>query len=162
MTRLKTVVLPDPLGPIRAVLVTSATVKEQWSSATPPPKRLVTPSTASSAASSDHLPGPRPRGRGLLADLAGRGPPPPRPLSHRRQDSPWEEQHDQPEHRRIADQVQVVLPEAVGEVLLGRDQHRGAERGAPQGPAAAEEDHQHGADRDQRVDGELRVDEGDV
>src|SRR6476660_1421337 len=46
---LKAVVLPDPLGPIRAVIVPSSTEKLQPSTAITPPKRLLNPSTSSSA-----------------------------------------------------------------------------------------------------------------
>src|SRR5579862_9887891 len=42
------VVLPAPLGPIRAVMRTASTSSETLSTASNPPKRLLTPSTRSS------------------------------------------------------------------------------------------------------------------
>src|SRR5918996_4883777 len=46
---LKSVVLPAPLGPIRAVIEPAPTPKVAPSTARMPPKRLTTPSTSSSA-----------------------------------------------------------------------------------------------------------------
>src|SRR5258706_15849067 len=46
---LNAVVLPDPFGPIRAVIVPSATEKLQPSTAITPPKRLLSLSTSNSA-----------------------------------------------------------------------------------------------------------------
>src|SRR5450756_2564902 len=43
---LNRVVLPEPLGPMSAVMVPSATLREQLSTARTPPKTLVIPSTA--------------------------------------------------------------------------------------------------------------------
>ncbi len=40
VTRLKTVVFPEPFGPISPVMLPSATDNEQESTATTPPKRL--------------------------------------------------------------------------------------------------------------------------
>jgi len=46
--RLNSVVLPEPFGPINAVIEPSATVRSAPSTAVRPPKRLVTPRTSSS------------------------------------------------------------------------------------------------------------------
>src|SRR2546430_804854 len=46
---LKVVVLPEPFGPIRAVIVPFSTEKEQSSTAVTPPKRLLSLSTSNNA-----------------------------------------------------------------------------------------------------------------
>src|SRR4029077_9159008 len=46
---LKAVVLPEPFGPIRAVIVPSSTEKVQSSTAVTPPKRLLNPPTSNKA-----------------------------------------------------------------------------------------------------------------
>jgi hypothetical protein len=90
-----------------------------------------------------------------------RAPPPPS-FPQRRQDPPRQQEHDDQEDRRVADQVELGRAEPVREVLLRGHQDERAEHRPPQRALAAEERHQHHADRHQRVDGELRVDERDV
>src|SRR5690606_18907674 len=55
-TALKTVVLPAPLGPIRATVSPSATVKPTSSSAVRPPNVTVSPATSSRGGPSAVLP----------------------------------------------------------------------------------------------------------
>ena len=49
-TRLKSVVLPAPLGPISPVMVPGMISREQWSTARTPPKSLTTSRTCSTGA----------------------------------------------------------------------------------------------------------------
>lgn len=58
VTRLNTVVFPDPLGPISPVIVERRTAKEQPSTAVTPPNRLVRARTSSSGG--PLMPAPRP------------------------------------------------------------------------------------------------------
>src|ERR671936_470281 len=98
---LKAVVLPDPLGPIRAVIVPCSTSNEQPFTAATPPKCLVRAFTLSRLMAPSlppGTPGGRPRG-----PAAPRG----QPVADRRDDAPRQEQHDQQEHGGIADQVQL-------------------------------------------------------
>ena len=160
--RLKAVVLPEPFGPMRALTDPSATSKLQPSSARTPPNDLVSPSTASSASS--QVPGREDGVRRDLVtheqageDLAGHGP----GGGPARERSPPGGGRSQEEQRSVREEVEVTGPEAVGKVLLGgADQGRADDR-APQG-AAAEKRHQDRAKRKQRVEGEARVQEGDV
>ena len=48
--RLKVVLLPEPLGPIRPNISPGATAKETWLTARKPPKLLLSPSTLSNRA----------------------------------------------------------------------------------------------------------------
>src|SRR3954466_6828948 len=66
-TRLNTVVLPEPLGPISAVIEPRGTSNEQPSTARRPPKRLASPSITNSGSP--------------FARVAGAPPPPPRALA---------------------------------------------------------------------------------
>ncbi len=157
MTRLKTVVLPEPFGPIRPVIdARPRRLNEQSSTATTPPKRLRRPSTSSSALTT------RPTSfvcvsRGVRRVRSRRA-----AVGERRQDAPRQQQHHDQEDARVADEVELARPESVGEVLLRRHEDERAEHRPPDRAAPAEVDHQHHPDRDERVDGELRVDEGDV
>src|SRR5215467_14828189 len=47
VTRLKTVLLPEPLGPMRPTTVAGSTSKEPFATARSPPKAFVNPATAS-------------------------------------------------------------------------------------------------------------------
>ena len=51
-TRLNSVVLPAPLGPMRPVMEPARTASEQWSTARRPPKSLTTPRTSKIAPAS--------------------------------------------------------------------------------------------------------------
>ena len=154
--RLKSVVLPEPFGPISPVIVPAETVKEQSSTATTPPKCFDRPSTSRSA-----LTGLRPSsaaparaGGAVLAASAH--------VRERRQDPPRQQEHDHEEHPGVADEVELARAEPVGEVLLRGHEDERADHRAPERALAAEVDHQHHPDRDERVDRELRVDEREV
>src|SRR5258708_21431458 len=80
----------------------------------------------------------------------------------RRDDTVREEVDDEEEQGRVSDEVEVTGPEAVSKVLLGwADQSRADDR-APEAAPAAEERHQDGPERQQRVNGEARVQKGEV
>src|SRR5262249_54112135 len=70
--RLKTVVLPEPLGPMRPTTVPAATANEQSLTARMPPKILVSPDTASVGAASARDGLMRPGGASLLLPRVGR------------------------------------------------------------------------------------------
>src|SRR5262249_16519747 len=70
--RLKTVVLPEPLGPMRPTTVPAATSNEQSLTARMPPKILVSPDTASVGAASARDELMRPGGASLLLPRVGR------------------------------------------------------------------------------------------
>src|SRR5258708_3818595 len=92
----------------------------------------------------------------------GRGPEAAKAAGQRWDDAVRQEVDDEEEQCRVGDEVEVTGPEAVGEVLLGwADQGRAANR-APQSAPPAEERHQDGAEREQRVNGEARVEKGEV
>src|SRR5262249_54598270 len=73
--RLKTVVLPDPLGPMRPTMLPVATSKEHSLTARSPPKSFVSPATASAGVSRGGAGAPglmRPAGVSLLLPRVGR------------------------------------------------------------------------------------------
>ena len=158
MTRLKTVVLPDPFGPIRPVIVPcldgERAVVDGDDAAEPLVRAFDLEQRAHDAATSF---GCARRG-GVCRDAQP-------PASGRASDGripARQQQHHDEEHGRVADEVELARAEPVREVLLRRDEDEGAEHRPPDRPSPAEVDHQHHPDRDQRVDRELRVDEREV
>src|SRR5215831_11552138 len=139
---LKAVVLPDPFGPIRAVIVPSATEKLQPSTAITPPKRLLSLSTSNSAvialSPAARRSSPRPR-TVLAADDAGAlrmsalSPSAliAQALRDRRQDSARQKQHDDQEDGRVGQEIDLARPEIVGEILLSRHQNERTDDRAP-------------------------------
>ena len=150
---MKTVVLPDPFGPIRPVTV-------------PPLDRERAVVDGRDAAEALAQPGDlEQRAHEATTSFARDSWPravPAHPIVQRRKDAAREQEHDTEENPRVADEVELARPEPVGEVLLRGNEDERADDRAPDGGLPAQVDHQHHADRDERVDGELRVDEGDV
>src|SRR6516225_7161590 len=132
---LKAVVLPEPFGPIRAVIVPSSTEKLQSSTAATPPKRLLRPSTSSSAVM---LPPPAAGCISLSFHAANRtaafglcplpAPAPhPQAIADRRQNSARQQQHDDQEDRGVSHQIDMARSERIGEVFLRRHQNEGTD-----------------------------------
>src|SRR5258705_2480321 len=139
---LNAVVLPDPFGPISAVIVPSATEKLQPSTAVTPPKRLLSLSTSNSAVIAARptarrsSPGPR---TALAANDAGAlrlSSLSPlalieQALRDRRQDSARQEQHDDQENSSVGQEIDLARPEIVGEILLSRHPNERTDDRAP-------------------------------
>src|SRR5215510_12721732 len=90
--RLKTVVLPEPLGPMSPTTVPAATSNEQSLTARMPPKILVSPDTASVGAASARDGLMRPGGASLLLPRVGR---------HRHELAPGRGHHRSGEDRHL-------------------------------------------------------------
>src|SRR5688572_30707346 len=102
------VVLPAPFGPISACTSPARTSRLTASTATTPPKRLLTFLSESTA------------------------------------DSPGREQHDREQddaNRQLPVQRVAAEQRAAGEQLLEREQHRGADRSAPEAAQPAQDRH---------------------
>ena len=157
---LNSVVLPEPLGPIRPLIAPSCTSNAQLASAArrrrtsrprdlqqrahprPPPRQPPRPSHRR------RLRGPA-RGAGSRAagDASAR------PLAE-------QQDHDQEQHA-VGDQVGAGAREREGEVLLQRLEHERAKQRPDQRSESAEEAHQRDRHVKQRVERELREDLAD-
>src|SRR6266567_3625783 len=125
VTRLKRVLLPAPLGPIRAWMLPSSTARSTRSTATRPPKRMVTLSSSRIA---------------MLIPGAGRVPP------DGAQQEPGEvDPAHQADEQGAVDQHPVVGHEA--EEFGRRREHPGPDYRAGDAPQAAEDHHAQDIDR---------------
>src|SRR5579883_109837 len=146
--RLKSVVLPAPLGPMRPRISPSATAKLTASLATSPTKRRV---TRSSSSSTRRLPAdPR---RGGMALQGGDETDEPLRLRHR-------DDHDE---RAVDDEVEAAAaaPDIAARRLRERDEDRGAECRPPERADAAQHGGKGDEDRELAAQDAVGIDEGD-
>src|SRR5262245_19144753 len=145
LSTLTSVVLPAPLGPINPRISPGSTAGETWSSATNPPKRLLTAWVSSSSGSA-------------IAEL--RGPPVPghpRHPARGREQRAWDgaqafDAQGQEEDQHRAEDNHALLAQGP-EILGGKDQQHRSRHGAAQAVQAPHHDHHEDVDR---------LDEGEV
>src|SRR5262245_33650377 len=110
------VVLPAPLGPIRAVMRPLSTASEAWSSARSPPNCLETFSTASSASA--------------IAALRRQGRQAGRPPREQTSDAGRGEGHDHDQHETIDDEIEprCITGDELGDLAQRPDRQCADER----------------------------------
>src|SRR5262249_35576648 len=147
----KSVVLPAPLGPMRAVMRPASASKETWSTARRPPKSLETCSTRSSGSGTGRLPW-------RLGAPGSRRPPP--QIGEHAHDATRREGDDEDEYAAVDDEIEAwrIAGQELGG-LTERLHHHGAEQRAESRAAAADDRRQQCLDRDPRAVCDAGVDE---